>query len=138
MGVVSVLLARGRKTAAPRSIFGILWWGMRPMCGFGVILVVLVAIAVAEAGMAGLQVTASAPFTVYGVGFAPGERVTIVAQAAGRHVMVVTAGEDGTFTVRFDVSLGVCPAYIVTATGSRGSRASLRLVRECAYPGSPP
>ncbi len=105
---------------------------------FWVILVVLAAIAAAEAGTARLQVTARSPFTVHGVGFAPGERVTIVAQAAGRHVKVVTAGEDGTFTIRFDVSLGICPVYIVSATGSRGSRASLRLVRECAYPGSSP
>jgi hypothetical protein len=111
---------------------------MRLTRAFGVILVVLVAVAAAVAGTARLQVTARAPFTVHGVGFAPGEHVTIVAQAAGRHVAEVTAGKDGTFIVRFDVSLGVCPAYIVSATGSRGSRASLRLVRECAYPGAPP
>ncbi len=111
---------------------------MRLTLAFGVIAVVLVAITAAQAGTARLEVSARAPFTVHGVGFAPGERVTIVAQAAGRHVKVVTAGEDGTFTVRFDISLGVCPAYIVSAVGSRGSRASMRLVRECAYPGSPP
>jgi hypothetical protein len=111
---------------------------MRLMRAFGVIVVVLVAIAAAAAGTARLEVRAQAPFTVHGVGFAPGERVTIVAQAAGRHVKVVTAGEDGTFTVQFDVSLGVCPAYIISATGSHGSRASVRLVRECAYPGSSP
>jgi hypothetical protein len=111
---------------------------MRLTRAFGVIVVVLMAIAAAAAGTARLEVSAQAPFTVHGVGFAPGERVTIVAQAAARHVKVVTAGEDGTFTVRFDVSLGVCPAYIVSATGSCGSRASLKLVRDCAYPGSPP
>jgi hypothetical protein len=111
---------------------------MRLTRAFGVVVVVLVAIAPAAAGTARLEVSAGAPFTVHGVGFAPGERVTVVAQAAGRHVKVVTAGEDGTFTVLFDVSLGVCPAYIVRATGSRGSHASVRLVRECAYPGSSP
>jgi len=111
---------------------------MRLTSAFGIILVVLVAIAAAWAGTARLEVTVQAPFTVHGVGFAPGERVTIVAQAAGRHVKVVTAGEDGTFTVRFDVSLGVCPAFIVRATGSRGSRASVKFIRECAYPGSSP
>jgi hypothetical protein len=111
---------------------------MRFTLVFGVVVLVLVAIAPAVAGTATLQVTTRAPFTVHGVGFAPGERVTVVARAAGRHVKVVTAGEDGTFTVRFDVSLGVCPAYIVSATGSRGSRATLRFVRECAYPRSPP
>jgi hypothetical protein len=111
---------------------------MRLTRAFGVILVVPVAIAAAVAGTARLQVMARAPFTVHGAGFAPGEHVTIVAQVVGRHVKVVTAGLDGTFTVRFDVSLGVCPEYVVSATGSRGSRASLRLVRECAYPGSPP
>jgi hypothetical protein len=111
---------------------------MRLTFAFGVIAVVLVAIAAAVAGTARLEVSAKAPFTVHGVGFAPGERVTVMAQAAGRYVKVVTAGEDGTFTVRFDVSLGICPAYIVRATGSRGSHASVRLVRECAYPVSPP
>jgi len=111
---------------------------MKLTCAFGVILVVLVAIAAAAAGTARLEVSAKAPFTVHGVGFAPGERVTIVAQAAGRHVKVVTAGEEGTFTVRFDFSLGVCPAYVVRATGSRGSNTTIRLVRECAYPGSSP
>ncbi len=111
---------------------------MRLTPALGIILVVLAAIAPAIAGTARLEVSARAPLTVHGVGFAPGERVTIVAQAAGQYVKVVTASEDGTFTVRFDVSLGVCPAYVVRATGSRGSRASLRSVRECAHPGSPP
>lgn len=111
---------------------------MRLTRALGVIVVVLVAVAAAVAGTARLQVTARAPFTVHGVGFAPGERVTIVAQVAGRHVKVVTVGEDGTFTIQFDVSLGICPAYIVNATGNRGSRASLRLVHDCAYPGAPP
>jgi hypothetical protein len=111
---------------------------MRQMRTLGVILVVLVAVAAAVAGTARLQVTAQAPFTVHGVGFAAGERVNIVVRAAGRHVKVVTASEDGTFTVRFDVSLGVCPAYTVSATGSRGSRALVRLIGECAHPGSSP
>ncbi len=111
---------------------------MRLTLVFGVVVVVLVAISGAVAGTARLQVTEQAPFTVHGMGFAPGERVTIVAQAAGRHVKVVTASDDGTFTVRFDVSLGVCPTYIVRATGSRGSHASVRFVRECADPASSP
>jgi hypothetical protein len=111
---------------------------MRLTLAVVVIVAVLVGFAAAEAGTARLEVTARSPFTVHGVGFAPGERVTIVAQAEGRHVKVVTAGEDGTFTVQFEVSLGICPAYRVSATGSRGSSTSLRLVRECASPGTSP
>ncbi len=111
---------------------------MKLAVALGVVLVALLTIAGPVAGTARLQVTARAPFTLHGVGFAPGERVTIVAQASGRHVVVVTASEDGTFTVRFDFSLDVCPAYRVSAIGSRRSRASLRLVSECAYPGSSP
>jgi hypothetical protein len=107
---------------------------MRLTRPLGASIIVLVAVAAAVAGTARLQVTARAPFTLHGVGFVPAERITIVVQTAERHVKVVTASQDGAFTVRFDVSFGVCPAYTVSATGSRGSRASLRLVRECAYP----
>ncbi len=89
----------------------------------------------AAGGGPALQVTDLSPFTVRGTGFVPGEQVTVVAQVEGRHVSIVVASAAGTFTLRLSgVSLGPCPAYIVQATGNRGSRAYLRSVPECAQP----
>lgn len=103
-----------------------------------VIVVALLALTAPGAAAVALQVTDPSPFTVQGTGFAPGERVTIVVQVGGRHVKVVTASNAGTFTVRFSVSLGDCPAYIVRATGNRGSQARLRSMPDCAAPTTTP
>ncbi len=111
---------------------------MRLALALVLVLVTLLTVVSSAAGKAALQVTAGSPFTVHGVGFAPGERVTLVAQIRGRHAKVVTATDAGTFTVRFDVSLGPCPAYIVRAIGNLGSRAYLRTIPECAQPGQAP
>ena len=86
-----------------------------------------------------LEVTASSPFTVRGVRFVAGEQVTVIAQVEGRHVKLVTASKTGAFTVRFaGVALGSCPAYIVRATGNRGSQAYLRSLPECMPPNQEP
>lgn len=101
--------------------------------------VTLLAVAPAAAGGPTLQVTSTSPVTVRGVLFIPSERVTVVAQVKERHVLEVTADATGTFIARFpDVSLGPCSVYIIRATGSRGSKAILRSVPECAQPGPAP
>lgn len=85
------------------------------------------------------EVTAASPFTVHGVRFVAGEQVTVIAQVEGRHVKLVTTNAEGTFTVRFaGVALGSCPAYIVRATGNRGSQAYLRSLPECMPPNQEP
>jgi hypothetical protein len=78
------------------------------------------------------------PFTVHGAHFVARERVTVVAQADGRHVKTVTASAAGAFTAKFlSVELGACAMYFVRATGSEGSRATLKVVPECANPVEP-
>ena len=82
-----------------------------------------------------LRVANVAPFSVRGSGFRAQERVRVVAQVSGRHVKAVVATATGTFRVRFlDVSVSACAGYLVRATGSKGSRAYLRHVPECAEP----
>jgi hypothetical protein len=79
-----------------------------------------------------LSVT-TASFTVRGVGFVGRERVTLTAVADGRHVRTITTTARGTFVVRFrSVTVARCDGYVVRAQGSRGSRATLKNVRECA------
>lgn len=99
---------------------------------------VIIAFAPAVAGIGSgpaLQVTDPSPFTVVGMRFVPLERVTVVAQVEGRHVQMATANAAGVFTVRFaGVTLGHCQAYIVRATGDRGSQAYLRSLSECMPP----
>jgi hypothetical protein len=84
---------------------------------------------------AALRVADVAPFTVRGSGFRAQERVRIVAQVRGRHVKGVVATATGTFRVRFvGVSVPACAGYVVRATGSKGSRAFVRHIPECADP----
>lgn len=112
---------------------------MRLVLALGLAIVALLAAVTPVAGKATIQVTDASPFTVRGVGFAPSERVIVVAQIKGRHVKSVTASKTGTFLLPFlNISLGNCPAYIVRATGHRGSRAYLRVLHECMPLGPPP
>jgi hypothetical protein len=75
-----------------------------------------------------VRVVRTAPFTVLGSHFRPGERVHIVVRTGAGAARTVTATTRGGFLVRFaQVRVGTCPAYWVTAIGGRGSRASVRL-----------
>jgi hypothetical protein len=68
------------------------------------------------------------PFVVRGVGFQPGERVRVALSARATTIRTVAASDDGRFTASFgDVRLGRCSAWAVSAAGSRGSRALLKL-----------
>jgi hypothetical protein len=74
----------------------------------------------------------TSPFMVRGTGFHPGERVTLVVTAGSRVTRTITAGVRGGFTLRMtSVNLGSCAGYSVRATGSMGSRASMRIIPEC-------
>jgi hypothetical protein len=86
-----------------------------------------------------LAVTDRAPFTVHGLGFAPRERVRVVVMATGDgSTKWATSGPAGGLVVRFPgVKLGSCPAYVVRAIGSKGSRATLRFMPECPQPFDP-
>ena len=101
--------------------------------------VVLLAAAVAQGagGRPALRLVRIDPLTVAGSSFRPAERVTIAAYVAGaRRTVQATAGARGGFRVR----LGRVPAYdpcafalFVSARGSRGSSASVRIPpRLCA------
>jgi hypothetical protein len=83
-----------------------------------------------------LSTPAMKPVAVHGARFGPAERVTVRIAAAGAvRVHVVRATAAGTFTTVFTaVSLERCSPYFVTARGSRGSIATLRLspFRGCA------
>ncbi len=71
----------------------------------------------------GLRVVDRTPVTVRATGFAPGERVGVRLAARGRvWTRRGAAGETGSVTVRFRVSLGRCDRYTLQAFGSAGSR----------------
>ena len=80
-----------------------------------------------------LRVPNTAPFVVRGNSFKSREQVRVVTQVQGRHVKIVRATATGVFTARFaGVSVKGCTAYIVRATGSKGSHAYLRHLPACA------
>jgi hypothetical protein len=79
-----------------------------------------------------LTVPDTTPFVVRGSRFKANEKVRVVAQVEGRHVKTVFATAGGVFTARFPgVSVQGCTAYIVRATGSKGSSAYLRHLPAC-------
>lgn len=82
-----------------------------------------------------VRVPDTTPFVVRGSRFQPNEQVRVVAKADGRHVKTVVATAKGTFTARFlRISVRECEGYIVRATGSKGSTATLRHLPACAEP----
>ena len=79
-----------------------------------------------------VRVPDTTPFVVRGSRFKAREKVRVVAQVEGRHVKTVVATATGVFTARFSgVSAQGCTAYIVRATGSKGSYAYLRHLPAC-------
>jgi hypothetical protein len=106
-------------------------------------LIVLVTLALAAAASASavrprLAVTDEHPFTVRGSSFEPSEHVRLTVYAGNRFVRSVVATAHGTFVVRFRTARGdSCTGYAVSAVGNKGSRASLKLVRECPPPAEP-
>jgi len=68
-----------------------------------------------------------------GTGFQPDEHVRVVGRLPGMATKRVTASPAGAFTVRFTGFAGTrCTGFSVTATGDRGSRASItQLPEQC-------
>ncbi len=75
-----------------------------------------------------LRTTSARPLAVQGVHFRPAERVTVrVAVGSAIRMHVVRATAAGTFTTTFTaVVLERCSPFAITASGSRGSVATLR------------
>lgn len=91
-----------------------------------------------QQGHARLTVTSTAPFTVHGVGFRPAERVTLTLAGGNRLTRVVVTNAAGRFTrtvTLFRLKDSGCPAYGISARGSKGSIAFVKSFPECANPG---
>ena len=91
--------------------------------------VALVAVTAAIAATPTLRVVDRSPLVVRGTGFKPGEHVRVwLVLTTARRSRDALAGTTGGFTVRFTVTPLQCPfVRSLTATGSRGSRAALKL-----------
>jgi hypothetical protein len=74
-----------------------------------------------QPGRATLKLVQVSPLTVLGRSFKPGEKVRV---SADNRRKTVTAGTRGGFTVTFP-NANPCNGVVVTAVGSRGSRASV-------------
>lgn len=88
-----------------------------------------------------LTIGAPDPLTISGAHFRAGEHVLVRAQVpkgadAARRI---TVGAAGRFVVVFrGEHLGACDAFLVSATGDRGSRAVFKFVPQCGTEPSDP
>src|SRR5689334_2115550 len=84
---------------------------------------------------AALTIVRMGPVTVRGTGFRPSERVVLQARTTtASTTRRATAGASGAFTAALPgIAVGRCGGLSITATGARGSRASV--VRHVALPG---
>ena len=101
---------------------------------------VLAAPVLASATTPRLTTLDRATFTVRGLGFAPKERVRVVATIAGDSVTKsTTTGTLGGFTVALPTfTVESCSGFVVRAFGATGDRATLhRLPPECPQPLTP-
>jgi hypothetical protein len=79
------------------------------------------------------------PLVVRGQHFKAGEHVTVALVSREERSLPVTANGDGSFTISFgDVEITRCEAFAVSARGSRGSRAALKLPQPLCLPASAP
>jgi hypothetical protein len=106
--------------------------------------VVLLALATVSTAVAAttrlprLTVPSEHPFVVRASGFVAFERIRVTVHAGGKFVRMLVATSRGTFLVRFrSAQTDSCTGYTVSAVGNKGSRATLRLTRECPPPESP-
>ena len=112
-----------------------------------VLTIALAAVALVPAATAGRQPDATlrvvdwTPLTVRGTGFASGERVVVTLRTGRPRAVSLTtrAGSSGRFRAAFGLLVAIEPCrgtIVVTATGSRGSRASVK--RACRPPSAAP
>ena len=87
----------------------------------------LAGVAPALAAGPAVRVPDLTPLTVRGLGFAPGEKVTVSVAWHGMHTRTAVATPVGTFLVHFwSMDVGGCDVFMVRATGSRGDQALFR------------
>jgi hypothetical protein len=79
----------------------------------------------AKAPKPALRALSMKPLTIAGLRFKAHERVNVIAIAGRQESVQVVATGDGTFTARFDISIGRCGRFAIHAFGSRGSRGRL-------------
>jgi hypothetical protein len=111
-----------------------------PLIALAIALVLVVVLTAAwgsgSASRAALRVRSTSPLTVRGLHFKASERVRVAVVATGkRAVKRIRATARGTFTTSGFRSVGYDPCssdLFVSAAGSRGSRAALKVPqREC-------
>jgi hypothetical protein len=90
---------------------------------------------------AALRIVDWTPLTVRGTGFAAGEQVRLTLRTGRPRTVSRTtrAGRSGTFRAAFGLLVALDPCrgtLVVTATGSRGSRATVK--RPCRPPSTAP
>jgi hypothetical protein len=103
-----------------------------------VLLVLLLAAPAGSAAVPRLSVVDVSPLTVKGVGFAPRERVRLVA-TVDHATRWSRAGAGGAFVLRFSgIAVPSCTAFSVRALGATGTRAIVRVPQlECPQPPAP-
>src|SRR4051812_25170171 len=112
--------------------------GMRLAIVVALFSMVLPVAAAAPARRAHVTLGGVAPVSVDGSAFRARERVTLTVIARTVRTKDVTASAAGRFRTTFRrFSIGRCDAYMIRATGNRGSVAVLRVTPECA-PLAPP
>ena len=89
--------------------------------------------AAAATRTAHVTLVSNSPASVLGTGFRATERVTLTVSATETRTKRVTAGARGNFRTTFaGFSVKFCVPYTLQARGSRGSRAFVKIVPECA------
>lgn len=109
---------------------------MRTSCVAAAAALLLTPLAAARVETARLAVVSTQPLVVRGTGFAPGEVVVVKVEGLRRlRSLLRRASALGTFRVTLGgTSRRGCRPVVVRATGSGGSRATLRWLPPCGGP----
>jgi hypothetical protein len=94
----------------------------------------------AQARRPALALASLAPLTISGRDFGPREVVllTYLPSAGSSRVVGARATKQGRFRAVFKLRLGRCDSFTVRASGTRGSRAVLKVERRCEKTKGPP
>jgi hypothetical protein len=86
-----------------------------------------------------LSISMRQPVAVRGAHFAPRESVRVIVLLNGSHTVRAHASGTGSFSVTFpNLSLGPCGGLQISATGARGSVATLKLPQRACMPAKNP
>jgi hypothetical protein len=108
---------------------------VRPALALAAALVLAASAPAATAQKPTLRLTSTAPVTVVGAGFRPGERVVVTVTMRGGASTKVVWARNGRFVARF-ARMARCGLVLARAAGSQGSRAGTRsLGGACIEPG---